>query len=541
MPIPSLLTADMIARYTAAGYWGTQTLGDYLDHHAAYRPHAEALVDDRQRVTFADLKAKVDRIALAMIAMGIRPGDRVGLQTPNWAEYFYVRLACARMGAIPIPFIFSVREHEVEMALGDCQAVAFFFCAKFGGFDHVAMVRGMRARLPSVRSYVTIRGEPLADMAALEDMLADPIESRYPPGYLLSFHPGANDIDILMTTSGSTGKPKLVLRTPNVFLTLGHHIVERARLGGDDVVLAVAPVNQGTGYSVAIVASLISGCRNVLLDRFEADAALALIERERVTVAVGVPTHMIKIMNSPVVGRTDLSSLRLFYHAGAALAPDVAAEFARRCGCRLMEAYGALDGGTPVHTLLDDPSEKVFGTVGKVCAGMELEIVDDDGRTLPSGQVGEVVYRGPNCAVGLYGDAGHAFDADGWFHSGDLGVLDGEGYLRIVGRKKNIIIRGGQNISPREVEDALMGHPKIQDIAVVRMPDPVLGEKACAFVVPQPGETVTVQDCLDFLAGLSFAKYKVPERVENATELPLLPNGKVDRKMLEAEILARIN
>ncbi len=540
MPIPSLLTQDMIDRYTAAGYWGPQTLGDLLDHHAAYRPHAEALVDVSQRVTFAELKTKVDRIALAMIELGIRPGDRVGLQSPNWAEYFYVRLACAKMGAVPIPFIFSVREHEIEMALIDCEAVAFFFCASFAGFDHLAMVRSMRPRLPSVRFYVTIRGEKAQDMMALGEMLSDPIERRHPPGYLLSFHPSSNDIDILMATSGSTGKPKLVLRTPNVFLTLGHYIVERARLSSDDILLSVAPVNQGTGYSVAIVAALIAGCRNVLLDRFDAEAALELIEKERVSIAVGVPTHMIKIMNSPNIRRTDLTSLRLFYHAGAPLAPDAAAEFVRKCGCRLMEAYGALDGGTPVHTLLDDPEEKVFNTVGKVTAGMELKIVDDDARTLPTGEIGEVVYRGPNCAVGLYGDPGHSFDADGWFRSGDLGVLDGEGYLRIVGRKKNIIIRGGQNISPREVEDALMGHPKIQDIAIVKMPDPVLGEKACAFVVPRPGETVTVQDCLDFLTGLSFAKYKVPERVENATELPLLPNGKVDRKRLEAEILHRI-
>lgn len=540
MSTTSLLTQDMIDRYTASGYWGSMTLADYLDRHAAYRPQAPALVDDRQRVSYLELKTRVDRVALAMLEMGVRPGDKVGLQTPNWVEYYYVRFACAKIGAIVIPFIFSVREHEVEMALNDCAAVAFFYCASFGGFDHGAMVGGMRARLPSVRHYVALRGERSEGVGAIEDMLADPIETRRSPGYLLSFHPSANDIDILMATSGSTGKPKMVLRTPNVFLTLGQHIVERARLRADDIVLAVAPVNQGTGYSVAIVASVICGCCNVLLDRFDADAALALIERESVTVAVGVPTHMIKMMNSPKLPETDLSSLRLFYHAGAPLAPDAAAEFVRRCGCALMEAYGALDGGTPVHTLLDDPKEKVFDTVGKVCAGMVVEIADDAGARLPAGQIGEVIYRGPNCAVGLYGDTGHSFDADGWFHSGDLGILDDEGYLRIVGRKKNIIIRGGQNISPREVEDALMGHPKIQDVAVVKMPDPVLGEKACAFITPRAGQTVTVQDCLDFLVAQSFAKYKAPERVENVAEFPLLPNGKVDRKRLEAEILRRI-
>jgi non-ribosomal peptide synthetase component E (peptide arylation enzyme) len=533
----SLLTDEMIARYTAAGYWGSMTLADHLDHHAAYGPDREAVTGAHGRTTFGALKRAADRLAMGMLDMGVEPGDRVGLQTPNWVEYFYVRLACAKMGAIPVPLIFNVREHEIENALSDSGAVAFFFCTDFHGFDYVEMATRLRPRLPGVRRWIAMAGRKVDGMANLEEMLDDPVEERHPAGHLLAFHPGANDIDILMSTSGSTGKPKLVLRTPNVFLTLGHHIVDRARLSADDVVLSVAPINQGTGYSVAVVAALIAGCRNVLLDRFDPETALELIEREQVTVAVGVPTHMIKIMNSDAIGRFDLSSLRLFYHAGAPLPPDAAAEFARRCGCRLMEAYGALDGGTPVHTVSDDPPDKVFNTVGKVCAGMELKIVDEEGRTLPANAAGEVVYRGPNCAVGLFGDPNHSFDAEGWFRSGDLGILDAEGYLRIVGRKKNIIIRGGQNISPREVEDALISHPKVVDVAIVKMPDPVFGERACAFVVPRAGEKLTVADCLEFLVSRQFAAYKVPERVENVDAFPLLPNGKVDRKQLEGTVL----
>jgi non-ribosomal peptide synthetase component E (peptide arylation enzyme) len=535
--IPSLLTQDMIDRYSAAGYWGSMTLADHLDHHAAFTPDREAVVDALGRTTFGELKLATDRIAMAMLEMGVKPGDRVGLQTPNWIEYFYVRLACAKMGAIPVPLIFNVREHEIETALADSRATAFFFCTHFHGFDYVEMVERLRPRLPGIHHWVAMAGPKVEGMANLAQMLNDPIEERHPLGYLLTFHPGANDIDILMSTSGSTGKPKLVLRTPNVFLTLGHHIVERARLSADDVVLAVAPINQGTGYSVAMVAALIAGSRNVLLDRFDPDAALDLIEQERVTVAVGVPTHMIKMMNSARIGEVDLSSLRLFYHAGAPLAPEVAAEFARKCGCRIMEAYGALDGGTPVHTIYDDPPAKVFNTVGKACAGMELKIIDEKGDSLPPDAEGEVVYRGPNCAVGLFDDPNHSFDAEGWFHSGDLGVLDAEGYLRIVGRKKNIIIRGGQNISPREIEDVLIGHPKVVDVAVVKMPDPVFGERACAFVVPRPGQTLTVGDCLEYLVSHNFATYKVPERVENVAAFPLLPNGKVDRKQLEGAIV----
>ena len=231
----------------------------------------------------------------------------------------------------------------------------------------------------------------------------------------------------------------------------------------------------------------------------------------------------------------------MFYHAGAPLPPEAAAEFARRCGCRLMEAYGALDGGTPVHTILDDPPEKTFHTVGTACPGMILKIMDDENRALPSGQVGEVVYKGPNCAVGLYENPEHDYDQEGWFHSGDLGVLDDQGYLRIVGRKKDIIIRGGQNISPKEIEDVLITHPGIKEVAVVKMPDPVLGEKACAYVAPRGDESFSVKVLADFLLEKKFAKYKLPERVEVITDLPMLPNGKIDKKALEGDIAHKLS
>ncbi|MEW6266268.1 MAG: AMP-binding protein [Thermodesulfobacteriota bacterium] len=536
MTATSLLTQQMIESYTARGYWGSMTLGDYLDHHAAYTPDKEALVDVKTRVTYGRFKLVTDRIALKLLELGLRPGDRLGLQTPNWVEYFYVRFACAKMGAIPVPFIYSVREHEIEGTMADVEAAAFAFCTDFHDFDYLEMVERLRPKLPRLEHLICIGPRTGAGMINLREIIEDEIEKRYPPGHLLKFHPGANDIDILMSTSGSTARPKIVLRTPNVFISLGHHIVQRAGMGPDEIVLAVAPVNQGTGYSVAVVASLIVGCKNVLLERFIPEEALRLIQREKATMAVGVPAQMIKIMNSPSFDQYDLKTLRLFYHAGAPLPPDAAAGFARKCGCRLMEAYGALDGGTPVHTLLDDPPERIYHTVGKACPGMELKIFDDQNRELPPGEVGEVVYKGPTCAVGLYNNPDHAYDPDGWFHSGDLGVLDEEGYLKIVGRKKDIIIRGGQNISPKEIEDVLINHPLVKEISVVKMPDQVLGEKACAFVVPREGAAVRLEDLTEFLLARNFAKYKLPERVENVTEIPLLPNGKVNKKALEAEI-----
>jgi non-ribosomal peptide synthetase component E (peptide arylation enzyme) len=540
MEIESLLTQEMIDEYRSQGYWGSMTLGDWLDYHAAFTPDNVALVDPRNTVTYGEFKLITDRIALKLLELGIRPKDRVGLQTPNWVEYFYMRFACAKMGAIVVPFIFNVREHELELALEEVEAVCFAFCTEFHNLDYIEMVERIRAKLPKLKHFICIGKRTGKGMLNLKEMISDVIERRHPPGYLFQHHPSANDIDILMSTSGSTARPKLVLRTPNIFISLGHHIVHRACMTSDEVVLAVAPVNQGTGYSVAVVASMIAGCKNILLERFNPEEALRLIEEEKVTMAVGVPAHMIKILNSPAFDSYNLETLRLFYHAGAPLPPEAAAEFSRRCGCQLMEAYGALDGGTPVHTILNDPPEKTFNTVGKTCPGMTLKIFDDQNQALPTGEVGEVVYKGPNCAVGLYDNPDHDYDEEGWFHSGDLGLLDEEGYLRIVGRKKDIIIRGGQNISPKEIEAALIVHPDIEEVSVVKMPDPVLGEKACAFIVSKSSKKIALKDLVDFLMDMNFAKYKLPERVESISDIPLLPNGKVNKKALEAQIAQKL-
>jgi non-ribosomal peptide synthetase component E (peptide arylation enzyme) len=536
MTIQTLLTQEMKEEYTFKGYWGPMNLAHYLDLHAAYTPEKEALVDTKRRVTYGEWKLISDRIALKFLEMGIRPEDRIGLQTPNWVEYFYVRLACAKMGAIPVPFIYNVREHEIELTLGETEAVAFVFCSDFHNFDYIQMAEKIRPNLPKLKYLITIGERTGKGMINLKALMEDEIEKRYPPGYLLKFYPDSNSIDILMSTSGSTAKPKIVLRTHNVFNSLGWHIVTKAKMTPEEVVLAVAPVNQGTGYSVAMVADLIVGCKTIMLERFNAEEALRLIEREKVTMAVGVPAQMIKMMNSPSVKDFNVKTLRLFYHAGAPLPPEAAEAFARQFGCQLMEAYGALDGGTPVHTSLDDPLEKIYGTVGRACAGIVMRMIDDSGKELPRGEVGEVAYKGPNCAVGLYNDPQHSYDKEGWFRSGDLGVMDKEGYLKIVGRKKDIIIRGGSNISPKEIEDELISHPKIANVTVVRMPDPVLGERACAFVIPKEGQSVTLEELTGYLAKKDFAKYKWPERVENIAEFPLLPNGKVNKRALEAEI-----
>ena len=299
MAIETLLTPQMIDEYTSQGYWGSMTLGDWLDHHAAYTPDRVALLDPGHRITYAQLKLITDRIALKLLELGLRPGDRLGLQTPNWVEYFYVRLACAKMGAIVAPYIFNVREHELGLMLGKIKAKAFAFCTDFNKFDYVAMVERFKDQMPHLEHLICLGERTGQGMLNLAEIISDEIEKRYDPGHLLKYHPSANDIDILMSTSGSTALPKMVLRTPNIFLTLGHHIVRRAAMTPDEVVLAVAPVNQGTGYSVALVACLIAGCTNVLLDRFYAERALELIQKEKVTMAVGVPAHMIKMLNCP--------------------------------------------------------------------------------------------------------------------------------------------------------------------------------------------------------------------------------------------------
>ncbi|OGK91170.1 MAG: hypothetical protein A2W08_03185 [Candidatus Rokubacteria bacterium RBG_16_73_20] len=546
MPIETIVTPDVITRYTQAGFWGSRIWTDYIDETARQAPERIAIMDSAGSLTYAEFRRAIDHLALQLVELGIKKEERFGIQLPNWREFVIIRFALAKIGAVSVPLPADWRRKEVEYVLGTSEAVGLVVPLQFRGRDYVSEYADLGASVPAIRTRLVARAdaEPVPGWRSLGSLLDG---SREPAGAggLASLRPGANEVDLIVTTSGSTAAPKMVVRTPNCFLTTTRQFVEyRGLLVGSDVVAGLAPIARGVGYWIGVAAPVVAGCTMALLDRFTPEAAVQWIARTRATVAIAVPTQIVKMLDVPDLDRHDLRGFRLFVNGGAAIAPSAAEEAERRFGCVIMSAYGAVEGGIPTCTAVDDPPEKRFRTVGRALPGMEMRIVDDDGRPLRPGSPGEIVYRGPNVSVGFWRNAEgyrQLFDDAGWFRSGDLGVIDEQGYLTIVGRKKEIIIRGGINISPTEVEGLLQDHPALRQVAIVKMPDPVLGERCCAYVVPAPGASVTVESLAEFLAARDVAKYKFPERVELCGDLPTTgEGGKVLRRALEDDIRTKL-
>lgn len=543
MSIETTLTPALVERYTAAGYWGTQLWPDYIDATATAAPDRIAIVDARGTLSYRELCVLTQRLALHMLALGIGKEDRFGLQLPNWRHLILLRFALARIGAVALPIPSDWGERDVQYVLATTEASGVIVPYAFRGRQYHAEQMAMAQDLPNLRTRLVVEAPhlPPTGWIALEALLDDAIERRTSTVGLDTVRPDANEVDIIVPTSGSSAAPKLVVRTPNCFLATTRQFVEnRGFFTGEDVVAGLAPITRGMGYYVGVAGPIVCGSTMALLERFSPEAALRWLEQTRATVAVAVPTQIVKMLQLPDFDAYDLSSLRMVVNGGAAIAPGIAAEAERRFGCVVLSAYGSVEGAVPVCTAADDPASKRYHTVGQVLPGMELRIVNDAGEPLPARIAGEIVYRGPGLSLGFWRDpeAYRAMlDGDGWFRTGDLGMLDEEGYLSVVGRRKEIIIRGGINISPAEVEGLLQECPGVQQVAVVKMPDPVLGERCCAYVVPDANSAIDMAMLADFLAARGVAKYKFPERVELRSELPTTPDGgKVLRRALEEDI-----
>jgi len=541
MSIASILTPEMIDRYTSAGFWGQKIWPDFVDETAAGNPERSAIVDSQGRMTYFDFQRQTKTLALRLYDSGIRKEDRVALHLPNWREFVLMRFALARIGAITVPLPIDWQVKEVQYVLSTTGAVGLVVPGKFGDRDFVQEHRDMMQSLPDIRLRLLAgAGDIPPEWISLRSWLEQ--SSDVSETTLAVEKPGANDVDLVVSTSGSSAIPKLVVRTPNCFMATTRQFVEhRGRLGGSDIIAGLAPITRGMGYYIGVASAVMAGSTMALLDKFSPEAALDWLATTRATVAVAVPTQLIKMLQVKEFDRYDFSALRMIANGGAAIPPVVAKEVEQRFGCVILSAYGSVEGATPACTAPEDSPEQRYTTVGRIMPGMEARIVDDEHHDVSPGATGEVIYRGPGLSLGLWRDPEayrEMLDADGWFKTGDLGVIDQDGFLRIVGRKKEIIIRGGINISPAEVEGLLHECPGVRQVAVVKMPDPVLGERCCAYVVADSEVKVTVAMLADFLASRKVAKYKFPERVEIRDHLPMTADGgKILRRALEEDIL----
>jgi non-ribosomal peptide synthetase component E (peptide arylation enzyme) len=539
---PALLTAGHARRFHAQGFWGTRLLVDYFDERAAKTPGKTAIVEAHRRLTYHEVAELSRNVAASLVRLGVAKGDVVAVQAPNWAELPIIHLATDRIGAIFVPLSEGFRERELGHLLGQSRAKVLFCAESIRGFRPLDLIEKIRGSLPGLQHVVTMRGAAGTAGASFEAM-ADwkAWRSEFDADWLPGRRGDADAPSHVMVSSGTTGLPRCSLFSDNnTIVKLLQQYVRAARVSDADVAAALAPAGTGaTGYHYPMLAMLLLGGTSVLLEHWSGsrvDEALALIHRNACTLAVAVPAQLAQLVQSPHLDRYDLRSLRVVTNSGAKLPPSVAEALERLLGCTVQSIYGTSEAGATAMTRVDDPAERRRGTVGRPLDGQEVRILDAEGREVATGELGEVCWRGPNKSYGFLNDfegTRKVWDDEGLLHSGDLGRIDDEGYLHIVGRKKDMIVRGGQNVNPGAIEEVLLGHPAVLEVAVVAFDDAVLGERIAACVVGRSGGALLSLEALkSCVRDAGLAAWHQPELLVQVSELPRNAGGKIDKASL---------
>lgn len=512
-------------RYREVGYWQGETLGQMLRASARRQPTRTALVGSRRRVSYAELDQRADELAAGFHALGVRPGSHVIVQLPNIPEFVEVCFGLFRLGAVPV---FALPNHRWTELLAFAQltgAVAYVTASASFGYDYPALGRRLKEACPTLEHVVVVEGA--------SDGL------RLPGTALVSERPASSDVAFLQISGGSTGVPKLIPRTHDDYLYSVRRSAHLCGLSERSVQLCALPIAHNFPWSSpGVLGALYAGGTVVLAERPSPDVCFPLIRAEEVDVTALVPPLVAVWLEAAKKRRSELESLELLQVGGARLSRELAKRVRPELGCALQQVYGMAEG-LVCYTRLDDAEEDVLGTQGRpMCADDELRIVDEGGFTVPDGVSGELWTRGPYTIRGYFRAPeanALSFGPDGFYRTGDLVQRSPSGHLTVVGRSNDLINRGGEKVSADELESHLLAHPGVLDAVVVAVPDRLLGEQACAFVVAR-GEDLSVAQLLQFLRGRELASYKLPDRIRLVAELPQTAVGKVSRRDLRAAL-----
>lgn len=526
------------------------TLYQALHRVIAEHPERPALTFGNRTLTYRELGEKVDALARGLRELGVGPGDKVAIILPNCLEFVYAFFAPAALGAVIVPLNPVYRQKEIQHILLDSEASVVIADPHPMGNNVQGILDAIRPFLPKLR-HVILRGRSAPGFISLADLKGDTAP-------LTPERVSPDDLCALVYTSGTTGVPKAVMHShrsmisavsqgenkfKRPFLVRLWHLLRLMRQYDtrflrwglrQSTYLGPSPMHALLGYS-ALLYGLLYGSRVVITDRFHPTKVLELIEREHITSMTAAPTMVAALLNSQEFPRYDLSSLLYILMGAAPCPPDLVRRARQAFGCPVVIAFGATEvGGATMVTDPFDPEPFQAETVGRLLPGMEAKIVDEQRREMPRGKVGELALRLGSVMLGYYKApeiTAQALDEDGWYYTGDLAAMDERGYVRIMGRKKDMIIRGGQNVYPAEIENHLLSKPGIQSVAVVGVPDPLAGERVWAFVVPQEGVALTPADVWNYCRG-ELAPYKVPDQVRIVDTLPMTSTGKVQKFLL---------
>lgn len=535
----SRVTDELYKEYLQNNYWSDQTLGDYFLKAVAQNPNKIAVVDPYKQMTYGELAEFMTNIVNGLEELGIHSTDAVAYQLPNWVEGHAIHNALRIMGAVTCPVIPIYREKELKFILNETQAKAIIIPSKYRNQDHTATIKTIQSELPHLKHIIVVGEAAPEGMITLDDLLQLGRDSK-DRKQLNQYSVNPNDVCVIMYTSGTTSNPKGVQHTNNTLLREYKMFKENFKLSTDTVVFMPSPITHISGLA-SLEFPITLGSKVVYIDIWDAEKAAAMISRERCSFMVSATPFLQWLVDSDISEKYDLSSMKNFICGGAYIPPELIKR-SPKAGIRAVRTYGSTECPTISLGSTEDSPEVTASTDGKIVPGYEVKIINDDGLELPFGQEGEIAVKGPEVFIG-YKDSElnkEAFDAKGYFYTGDLGKLDENGYLTITGRKKDIIIRGGENISTKEIEDLLYAHPAVEQVAVVAMPDPVLGEKACAYVKVAQNHEFTFEDMIEYLMQQKMAKQKLPERLEIIDEFPATTTGKILKYELRRMIAKKL-
>jgi cyclohexanecarboxylate-CoA ligase len=532
MKLETTLTREYAERMVETGRWADRLLTDDLDAAARSRPDRTAMVDARASLTYAELLGLTDRVALGLLELGVRHGDVVTVQLPNWNEFVVMVLALERIGAVINPVAPIFREREVASMLRLARPVAAVVPRRFRGFDFPAMYAGLRSGAPCLRSLVVVDGEAGEGDLSWTELVELGVRSEGHRSALAWLRPDPDDVCELIFTSGTTGEPKGVLHTHHTLGAAAWGAIRAQRLSPDDVFHMASTFAHQTGFVYGVRLPVHLGATGVWQDVWDGPGFVELVERHGITFTMGATPFVADTLRALGADTSPLRTLRTFISAGAPIPVPIAEEVRLRLPTRLAPGWGMTENGLVTVCTADDPPEKTTSSDGRPHPGNELQVRGLDGRPLPVGAEGDLFVRGSFMFVGYV--QGRAFtqrffDAHGWFETGDRARLDEDGFVRITGRTKDIIIRGGENIPVKEIEDVMLRHPAVAQVALVGAPDERLGEAAAAYVVLAPSGSLDLDGLRDHLRQNGVTPQYWPERLEVIDQMPTTPSGKIQK------------
>ena len=526
-------------KYNRLRWWLGLTFGDLLDKAADVYPDKEAFVDGRSRLTYSEARDKTNRLAIGLMDLGIAPRDRVLVQLPNWNEFVFAYFAVQKIGGSVVLLIDRYRQYEISHLAQLTGATSWITAEKYKKTDYLPIVEDVKKEHPQLKNIILARSEGNGRFRSMEKLIQEVKLDRHNLQRLAQRRPDPMEVAHMGPTGGTTGLPKVVPRTHNSLICTMEYSAYAWEVNIHDVCLLAGPIGHDLAFTKGLCNSLFTLGKTIFLDSTDMKDVCETIQREKVTTIVWTPTLAKRLLDFEGLKDYDLSSLRGMHCGGSASLPEIVKGVREDLRCNFYNGYGGTEGQTTL-TRTNDSLETILHTVGKpTCPYDTYKVVSPDGKELPPNVTGELMIKGPGVFTGYYKapeENAKVFNEEGFFRTGDLAMIDVKGIVTLTGRIKEMINRGGESISSTEIEKLITGLPEVAFVAVIPMPDPVFGEKVCAYIQPKPGASLSFQKIIAYLKERKASVLQLPERIEFIETMPFTKAEKMDKKLLKEDI-----